>query len=280
MNVGVEGARIPVSSRFLLVFLAIFAIFGTAACAKRDISAAAPPAAQAEAKTGGAPASRHALLELHVTWEADIDGAQRAQSLALDLRRKTEEAGGFVETTSLDGDRAHLLLRAPKDKVNDVRAVLEGRGTMTRDDESTIDVTDAIEDTEARLRAARTEETRLLSLLSDHTGSVGDVLQAEKALADVRERIERLEASDRVARERVDLATIDVTLHFPAADGPLGNRFSDAAHDGVGAARAVSVGIALTALRAGPTLLLLAALAFFGVLIARRVNKSRARRSC
>src|SRR6185436_4221729 len=98
-----------------------------------------------------------------------------------------------------------------------VRAALGAGGTIARESVQTTDVTDALADLDARLRSAREEEKRLLKLLEERTGSLNDVLASERALAGVRERIEQLEAQQRVAQGRVDLATVDVWLRSKAA---------------------------------------------------------------
>jgi hypothetical protein len=120
------------------------------------------------------------------------------------------------------------------------------------------------------------EAPRTHKHIVEKRGSITDVLTAERALADVRQRIERLEADQRVAQGRVDLATLEITMHrTPVApvDPSVTERLADAAKDGVTGVKMVSMGLATVALRGGPTLMLFAALGGAILLAVRRLRK-------
>jgi hypothetical protein len=132
---------------------------------------------------------------------------------------------------------------------------------------------------DARRTSALAEETRLLKLLDEKTGSLADVLAVERALSDVRERVERLDAEARVAKGRVDLATVTITLRPAVAAQPaLARRVAEAARDGMETARDVVVGILLLGLRAAPTLAVLGLVPALIVALARRRSLSLARK--
>ncbi len=240
-------------------------------------AAPAPQAAPAQASAGdGKPAARHALLEIHAQLELELEDGKRAQALAGKLEDFARSNGGYVGESHDDGGALHMVLRIPASQLRAARAQLAGEGRVLRQSEQAIDVTDAIADLDARLRSARIEETRILKLLEEKSGSITDVLAAERALADVRQRVERLEADQRVAQGRVDLATLEITLHRTAAVAPdpsVAERLSDAAKDGVTGVKVVSMGLATTALRAGPTLVLFAAFGAAILLAVRRLRK-------
>lgn len=106
------------------------------------------------------------------------------------------------------------------------------------------------------------------------TGNLADVLAVEKALADVRERIERFETEQRAAHGRVDFAVVAVSLNARGAfDGaPLGQQLAIAAREGISAARTATVLVVTTALRAGPTLLMLGAVVWSILRAVRRIR--------
>jgi hypothetical protein len=226
------------------------------------------------------PAARTQLLEVHATMSVDLAQGADAQALTRSIVEAVQTRGGFVQTLEAGSGASaptHLILRTPPSSLADLRLSLRGYGTIAQESTTATDVTDAIADVEARVKTAHAEEGRLLKLLDEKTGSLADVLAAERALADVRERIERLEAEARVARGRVDLATVDVTIRpffAPVVSTPsLGYRAHEALKDGVEAARDVAVGTLMIVLRVGPTMMLLAPL---GWLLLRALKRRRA----
>jgi|GEM_PF-1431921 len=263
-----------------LIVLAIVACAACAGCGRSsDASrAAAPPAEEtAAAATGGAAregagAPRRALLEVHASFTIDAPPSE-ARHVADRLDALAREHGGFVASSSADGDSVHVELRVPPDAIGAVRAILAGEGTIGSESRTAVDVTAAVTDLDARARAAHQEEARLLKLLDEKTASLGDVLAAEKALADVREKIERLDAERRVAHERVDLATVDVLVRAPASVTPAVDRIASAARDGVLGARDASIAMAVLALRVAPTTLVLLFAAWLLFVAARRIAR-------
>jgi hypothetical protein len=270
-----------------------FSLFCTllGGCSKREaapmsgVSASPAPATEpapgtATAQGADAIGARRALLEIHATVEVRLDKADRAEALADRLGSFAVGKGGYVAESRSGSDplATHLVLRVPPADLPAVRGLLAGEGAIVRESETAKDVTDAIADLDARLRSARVEETRILRLIEDKSGTIADVLAAERALGDVRQRIERLESEQHVAQGRVDLATLEVTLRHPAAGGApdlgLAQRTEDAARDGVKNAETVLVALLTLALRAGPTLLVLGAPLIAILFALRRTRKS------
>lgn len=235
-----------------------------ASCADREAPSGAAPAT-ASSRGPAAPVRRRAALEIRATFTLDVDSDERAATLGRQLAAFAEAHDGWVQSSSLgDGGGAHVVLRVPPDSLGALRATLARAAGAEgfRESTSATDVTDALADLDARLRAARLSETRLLALLEQRTGALADVLAVERSLEEVRTRIEQLEAEQRGAQGRVDRATVEVWLRQDALDvrAPLGRQVTAAARDGVRALRVVAVGSLLLALRAGPLLLALAAL--------------------
>jgi hypothetical protein len=225
-------------------------------------------------------AARKAMLEVHASFDVDVTNANDAASLVQRLTALTNESGGFVASDESNANATRLVLRVPASSIDRVREILARGNSIARESHTATDVTEAIADVDARVKSARIEESRIASILTERTGTIADVLAAERALADVRERIERLEAEQRVAQGKVDLATVQIAITTAEAtsDTTFASRASIAVHDGIDSARALVVGTVLFALRAGPVALLLA-LGFFGLFVCARNLRRRVRRA-
>jgi len=237
--------------------------------------------AKAEAPSGAnaAPAkesvARKTMLEVRVDLAMDVTSPDDGARIARAVSDRAAAAGGFVESSSLGAHGANLILRVPTGEIESIRAILATNGPLARETRTARDVTDAVMDLDARVKSAKIEEARLLDLLQNKTGSLADVLAVEKALADVRERIERLETEQRAAHGRVDLAVVAVTLHVRGAfDGaPIGQQLVAASRDGIAIARSAVILTSTTALRIAPTLLILIAI---GLGVRRAIGRPRA----
>jgi hypothetical protein len=274
--------------RFFLLFSMLAAL--SAGCGKRadKDGGAGPPAANAPAPptSKDATAAHHAALEVHDSLFVDLAANVSPSEAAHRLDALAASQGGFVEESSTQGGSAssgdgetsaHVILRVPPSHLEALRALLASmrkEGTTTQETLTAKDVGDALADLDARLHAAREEETRLLRLLDDKTGTLADVLAVERALSDVRDRIERLEAEQRVSQGRVDLATVDVWLRAASADPSIASRMTSAGRDGLRLARDATLGATMLFLRVGPTMALFALFVALPLLALRRRRRS------
>ena len=80
------------------------------------------------------------------------------------------------------------------------------------------DVTEEFVDTAARLEARRAVEARYVALLG-RASSVEEVLQVQRALAEVREEIESAEGRLRWLRDRAAMSTVTLTLYEASPTG-------------------------------------------------------------
>ena len=123
------------------------------------------------------------------------------------------------------------------------------------------DVTESFRDLGLRTANARREEQRLVELLSRRAGDLADVLAVERELARVRLEIERMDAETRATRQRVDLATVALTVQeqyradLALGPLPLPVRFKNALVDGLRQASESLVGAAIVVLQIAPTLM-------------------------
>jgi len=240
-------------------------------------AAAAPPAAVAPAQAGAAiPASSRAMrinVEMRISVE-DVEGSVSA------LRNAVSDAGGYVSDAKISGadnfKRAALELKVPVAKLGSFRDTVAATGKIESESEKAEDVTEQRADLKARVKNARTQEKRLLELLSDRTGSLADVIAAEKSLGEVRELVERLEAQDATLDGQIAFATVKLQVDLRrneevvSVSGQVGDAFSR----GITLAGRALVGTVVVVGTAGPTLLMFA---LFGYLMFRLVKALRLR---
>src|SRR5205807_5412253 len=93
-------------------------------------------------------------------------------------------------------------------------------------------------DVTARVTNARRLEERLLTLLSNRTGKLDEVLRVERELARVREEIERYEGRLRYLSARVAMSTLTITVHEQVplignnpGENPIASAFRRAWHN-------------------------------------------------
>lgn len=270
----------PLTGVILPLFLALSAVPG---CAKDEAPSAdtnqpasvpAQPAAAGEANK--VPTASRALRITTDTTVASADVAATVQA----LRTAVVEAGGYVSDLRTSGTEAQsktadLEARIPVDKLGSFRAKLSGYGEVLADNEKAEDVTEQRTDLKARLRNARAQEKRLLDLLSDRTGSLADVIAAEKALAEVREQVERLEAQEQLLEGQISHATVKIRIvaNREIASPSASGRVRHAASQGITYLGKAAVGLVVIALTLGPTALLMLAIGATMYFVIRKLQK-------
>jgi len=262
-------------TRALATFLFFTVLVTQMGCSRAGHSASMEPSPAAAAVVAvGSPALPPQERAMRITVEMTVVVAHRDAAVN-GLRAALGDFGGYVSTGSVTGPdatgAASFEVKVPAAKVGAFRAAVRALGDVRSDTEKAEDVTEARADVQARLANARAEETRMLALLADKTGSLADVVAVEKELARVRETIERFEAEERVLLGQIAMATVKVQLEtsFVASEPGAGSRLSRAATDGGETAWAFLVGTGVFLLAAGPTLLILAGMAY-GVFVAAR----------
>jgi hypothetical protein len=255
----------------------------------RDEAAPAQAAQPASIPAGAAPAPAanrvpSATRALRITTETTLAAADVGAAVAA-LRAAVVEAGGYVSelrtsSASSESASADLEARCPVQQLAAFRSGLGRAGDIVSDSEKAEDVTDQRADLKARLHSARTQEKRLLEMLSDRTGNIADVIAAEKALAEVRNQVERLEAETEALEGQIAYATVKVHIvrkRDVAAISTTG-RLGAAASKGIGLVGEVALGMLVLAMTVGPTLLMLAAIGAVTYALARYISKRIARR--
>jgi hypothetical protein len=119
---------------------------------------------------------------------------------------------GFLESSTLEGNSAEIVLRVPSARFDAVRSRLRELAIRVREDSvSAADVSKQYIDREARLRNLRAEEQQFLEIMKKaHT--VPDVLAVTKELSQVRGEIETADAEFRHLRDQIEMSQITVKL--------------------------------------------------------------------
>ncbi|MDA0365195.1 MAG: DUF4349 domain-containing protein [Chloroflexi bacterium] len=159
---------------------------------------------------------RSAGMELEVAVVADAFEQVRQIAVAL---------GGYVGDSTFNGagehQTAHLTVRVPADRFGDAITQIRGLAAEVQSiSTSAHDVTEEYRDVEATIRNLRAVEQRYIELLG-RAGSIGDILQVQDRLNQVRLEIDRTEARRQLLASQSELATITVSLRPVGADGAV-----------------------------------------------------------
>jgi hypothetical protein len=92
-------------------------------------------------------------------------------------------------------------------------------GKIVSQSTTTEDLTRSIVDTEAHLRAKKTLRDRLQQLLATRPGRLSDLLEAERALAEVQGEIDSIQSNLAVMQTRVSMS--ELTLSYESEAAPL-----------------------------------------------------------
>ncbi|HYF24019.1 MAG TPA: DUF4349 domain-containing protein [Caulobacteraceae bacterium] len=190
------------------------------------------PAADAAATPGGAPASSapavlQPLLAYEHAYTLELP-ARRVSAVAKAHETRCVQAGPaqcqVVGSTSRsvgrDQTESELELRAAPAWLARFRGGLEADvesagGRLVEADTESEDLTRAIVDTEAHLRAKRALRGRLEALLASRPGKLQELLEVERELARVQGEIDSAESQLAVMRTRV--ATSKLTIRYRSA---------------------------------------------------------------
>lgn len=236
-------------------------------------------AAQAAAAT-----SKQKIIETlsYVIETLEFDkSVQTVQTLCKDL-------GGYIQDSSITGNsgsyksrlrEATFTLRIPQEKLEQLKSSASNIGNVLNFSSSSENISDRYFDTEARLKSLRTQQERLLALL-EKSGSLADIIELEKALADVNYQIEELTGTLRQYDSLVNYSTVTIQLNevvkpteterIPVT---LGDKISRQFMDSMKALGEFGEGLLIFIIGGSPILLVLAAIAFIVIRIVRKRKK-------
>lgn len=133
------------------------------------------------------------------------------------IREQVEAQGGFIEASRYNSDpkgethTTYLTVRVPYSAFYNTMEFLETLGKMVNRRTGSSDVTLQYVDTEARIRVLTKQEERFTEILAK-AKTVAEILEIERELVKVRSEIESLTSQFNHLKDRVDYATIDISL--------------------------------------------------------------------
>ena len=200
------------------------------------------------------------------------------------LDGKITALGGYVEsreTGNYSRTRrwTRMTVRIPAEQLGDFVTHVGENANVLSTSEQTQDVTIQYADTEAKLTALRTEQNRLLELLSQ-AQNLGEILEIEARLSDVTYELERYESQKRGYDNRITYAT--VTLHIqevavltPAEDPTVWKRISDGFQDSLDGVGDGLVDIFVFLLAQSPYLVIFGAAIWGMAILVRKLRRKR-----
>ncbi|MGA7190180.1 MAG: DUF4349 domain-containing protein [Candidatus Acidiferrales bacterium] len=180
------------------------------------------------------------------------------------IERLAAAHGGYVEkldAKAQTGSARELsaALRIPAKQLDGFLADLRKLGHVEEESRGNEEVSAQYVDLQARLRAARATEQRLIELLGTRTGKLSDVLEAERELARVRGEIESMQGENAVLVHRVSYATVQVELsevyHERLTTDSKGTKIRNALVEGLSNVEDGAVSLLLFLLAFGPSIL-------------------------
>jgi hypothetical protein len=138
------------------------------------------------------------------------------------IMQRVKQLNGYVENSNITGvnvenngvlenRNAQLTLRLPKDSFEQFRTDVGNLGTVINDSQTGEDVTSQYYDTEAHINSLKVEEERLLEILKK-TGTLKDIIDLEKQLADTRYQIESLTTNLKKLDNLVSYSTMSIGI--------------------------------------------------------------------
>src|SRR6185295_7179143 len=126
--------------------------------------------------------------------EFEIDGFDIAVGTVTKI---AIEEQGYIATVNSEKlangkVRGTVVVRVPPDNLDRLLLKLRALGELKSQRIGSEDITKNYLDLESRLRAARTMEERLLSIIKEGKGEIKDLIEAEKKLGEWRTRIETM----------------------------------------------------------------------------------------
>ena len=189
-------------------------------------SAAGETIAGLDLKTEGAELEAPVQSDRKIIKTVQIDAeTEHFDDLTSALNKKITDLGGYIQTrqTGKYGSSrrwSNMTIRIPADQLHDFLTHVEEKANILSTSEDTRDVTLQYSDTEAKITALKTEQTRLLELLAG-ANSLSEILEVEARLSDVTYELEQYESTKRSYDNEINYATVHLNLNEVETLTPL-----------------------------------------------------------
>ena len=175
-------------------------------------TSAAPEELKSESAIDATVLSNRKLIKT-VQIEAETE---EYDALVAALEEKLTALGGYTESrqTGTFGKTrrwSNMTLRIPVENLPAFVAHVTEEANVLSTSEETQDVTLQYSDTEAKLAALKTEQARLMELLAA-ANNLSEILEIEARLSDVTYELERYESQKRGYDNRINYATVHLSL--------------------------------------------------------------------
>lgn len=175
-------------------------------------TSAAPEELKSESAIDAPVLSNRKLIKT-VQIEAETE---EYDALVAALEEKLAALGGYTESrqTGTFGKTrrwSNMTLRIPVENLPAFVAHVTEEANVLSTSEETQDVTLQYSDTEAKLAALKTEQARLMELLAA-ANNLSEILEIEARLSDVTYELERYESQKRGYDNRINYATVHLSL--------------------------------------------------------------------
>ncbi|MCM1090586.1 MAG: DUF4349 domain-containing protein [Butyrivibrio sp.] len=172
------------------------------------------------AVTSGSGSAVNDSRKLIRTVNLDVETKEFDQMLA-EIEEQVAKLNGYIEqmdtyngskySGSLNNRSSDLTVRVPKQSLDTFLKTVDDTGNIVSRTESVEDVTLDYVDTESRKSSLLVEQERLLSFL-EKAESLEDIITLEERLSEVRYQLERMESRLRTYDNKVDYATVYMSI--------------------------------------------------------------------
>lgn len=277
--------------KFLALILALVMVTVLAACGGSTNDSAAVEEyyeAPQEMANGSLTTDSAAAVELPADRKLIRTFSINAETEELDtlleaLNEKVTDLGGYVENRNVYNGSSYssrryryadLSIRIPAENVDGFVEHVSGVSNVVSSDETVDDVTLTYVDTEARVAALETEQTRLLELM-DQAETLSDLLEIESRLTEVNYQLESVASQLKSLENQVSYATVhlyisEVQEYTPVAEKTTWQRITEGFVDSLEGIADGAVEILVWVLANSPYLVLWGGIAAVVLILARK----------
>lgn len=231
--------------------------------------------------TLAAPDAKGPMIEQNVSLHIVPTSYDQASAA---IEKMAAAHGGYVATLSASAQTGSardisVELRIPVRQADAFIEDLRKLGKVVEETRSSDEVTAEYVDLQARLKAAKAAEQRLVELLGTRTGKLSDVLEVERELTRVRSEIESMQGQANVMLHQVNYATVKVELseeyHETLHTDSVGNKIRNAFVNGLKNLEDGIIGALVFVLDDGISIAFWGGLLIAGALVVRKRIRSR-----